>query len=158
MNYLKLLIAFSALLILAVPAQAEVTIHEKFPWNMEVFVPCANDGNGEFVVAEGLMHLKIREEMDSSGGYHWGFHAQPMGAKGVGAITGDVYRVVGATLEMYNENFPGCPSVHSFVNNFRFIGPGKGNNFQLHRNTHTVLDADCNVTVAQDNFTGIQCF
>ncbi len=41
----------------------------------------------------------------------------------------------------------------SFVNNFRMIGPGPGNNYLEHQNTHITINANGDVTVTHDNFS-----
>jgi hypothetical protein len=41
----------------------------------------------------------------------------------------------------------------TFVNNFRIIGQGPGNNFVLHENFHLTINANGEVTTVHDNFS-----
>lgn len=156
MKLTRLILAATFLMLTAAAAQAEVFYNEKEPLLMYVFIPCANDGAGEGVLIEGLLHVMFREEVDAAGGYHWGSHFQPMGASGYGDVTGDKYQATGGTLEMSNGQFPGCPYEFSYQNNFKIIGQGKGNNFLVHTNYHVVFDADCNLKIEQEN-SSVEC-
>ena len=44
----------------------------------------------------------------------------------------------------------------TFVNNFRIIGQGSGNNFLVHETLHITVNADGTITVFHDNFS-IDC-
>ena len=48
------------------------------------------------------------------------------------------------------------PFETSFVNNFKIIGPGPGNNLLIHENFHMTVNADGTVTVVIDN-TSFSC-
>ena len=43
----------------------------------------------------------------------------------------------------------------TFVNNFRIIGQGPGNNFLIHENAHLTINANGDVTVTHDNFSAV---
>ena len=41
----------------------------------------------------------------------------------------------------------------TFINNFRIIGQGPGNNFLVHENFHLTINANGDVTTVHDNFS-----
>jgi hypothetical protein len=134
------------------PSFAAIVNHvqEKVPIGTIVtFIPCANGGAGEFAtVSDPVLHVVVRSSIDASGGIHTSGHFQPIGNwNGIGYVTGDVYKATGVTRENVNQDSDGFPLEFTFVNNFRWIGPGPGNNLLVHENLHVTLDADGNVTV-----------
>jgi hypothetical protein len=44
----------------------------------------------------------------------------------------------------------------TFVNNFRIIGQGPGNNFLVHENFHITVNVNGTLTVFRDNFS-VEC-
>lgn len=54
---------------------------------------------------------------------------QPQGISGVGSVTGSKYLATGVTRMDTNVDGLGFPFNTTFVNNFRIIGQGPGNNF-----------------------------
>jgi hypothetical protein len=136
------------------PAEAKattVTTNEKIPLDMPVFVPCANGGVGEVVWLSGTLHLLSHATDDGSGGFHVSIHSQPQGVSGVGLDTGDKYQGTGVTREDRNAK-PPFPSESTYVNNFRIIGQGPGNNLLIHENVHMTVSANGEVTAEVDNF------
>ena len=138
-------------------AQAVVfTENLKVPIDLTVFVPCADEGAGEFVELSGNLHTLTHVTEDSAGGVHLKVHFQPQGISGVGLTTGDSYRATGVTQEHINENSGGLPFTDTFVNNFRIIGQGPGNNFLVHENFHITVNENGVVTAFVDNFS-VEC-
>ena len=80
-------------------------------------------------------------------------HFQPQGISGVGVDTGDSYRAVGVTQDHFKASLTGGQLNQTFVNNFRIIGQGPGNNFQFHENFHLAVNANGQVTTVHDNFS-----
>ena len=78
-------------------------------------------------------------------------HNQPQGVMGVGLTSGDLYVGTGVTRETFNNIF--LPFEDTFVNNFRIIGQGSGNNYLLHENVHFTINANGDVTATVDNFS-----
>ena len=103
------------------------------------FVPCANGGTGEDVEVTGKLHILLAQTIDASGGQHFTFHFQDAGSKGVGSVTGAVYRRVGVTRQTENVASSGLPAEFTFVNIFDFIAPGPRNNFQVHELIHVTV-------------------
>ena len=83
------------------------------------------------------------------------FQFQPHGTM-VGAITGDVYRVTGVTQGTSTESLQDEHHTLTYVNNFRLIGPGPGNNLLVHETAHVTIDGDDIVVVEHDKMS-IEC-
>ena len=69
---------------------------------------------------------------------------------GVGAVSGLKYRGTGGTFEGEGEAAGGFPAVYSFVNNFRIIGQGPGNNLLMHMTVHQTMNANGELTADVD--------
>ena len=119
------------------------------------FVPCAADGSGEDVHLTGQLHMVIRVTIN---GNKIGIKTQtnPQGVRGIGLVSGDLYRGTGVTQEVSNENVSSFPEVETFINNFRIIGQRKENNLLIHENAHLTINANGTTTVFHDNFT-LEC-
>jgi hypothetical protein len=137
------------------PADAGVILNEAVPFEMTVSVPCANGGLGEDVLVTGFLHVLITATLDGSGSLHTTTHFQPMGVAGTGLATGDVYRATGITRDQANGLT--MPFETTFVNNFRIIGPGKGNNLLTHETFHVTVDANGFVKASLDHVTSDEC-
>lgn len=118
------------------------------PLDLAVFVPCAVDGAGEFVMLSGMLHLKNDILFDGRGGVHVRSHAQPMGVSGTGAVSGDRYQGTGVTRSSLNLT---AGVTQTMINNFRIIGQGSGNNAMVHVNTHITVNANGELTASVDN-------
>jgi len=112
---------------------------EKLQFVETNFVPCANGGTGEEVEVTVKLHVLLAQTVDASGGLHFTFHFQDAGSKGVGLVTGAVYRRVGVTRQTDNVASSGLPAEFTFVNIFDFITPGSRNNFQIHELIHVTV-------------------
>ena len=138
------------------PALAQATtVTDNFiePIDLFVFVPCARGGAGEFVELTGTLHILFVTTIDDNGGVHTKFHFQPQGISGTGFITGDKYQGTGVTQGSFNGRV-GFET--TFVNNFKMIGQGPGNNFLIHENFHVTVDPNGEVTASVDNFS-VKC-
>ncbi|HEU4508611.1 MAG TPA: hypothetical protein VFR78_10260 [Pyrinomonadaceae bacterium] len=147
------------LLTLALPgsvfSQARPTTSNLFvPLIIDFFVPCANGGAGEIVILELRLHVLDHHTFNDL----WvneKSHFQPMNAEGVGLITGDMYRGTGVTQLQDSFRLSNGATHFTFINNFRIIGQGPGNNFQVHATTHTTINANGDVTVDVENTTTV---
>jgi hypothetical protein len=138
------------------PALAQattVTDNVLVPTEIFVFVPCARGGAGEFVELTGTLHILFVTTIDDKGGFHSKFHFQPQGITGTGFTTGDKYQGTGVTQGSFNGKV-GFET--TFVNNFKIIGQGAGNNFLIHENFHVTVNANGEVTASVDNFS-VKC-
>jgi hypothetical protein len=141
----------AVLTILAAPAQAEVVVNESIDLNLAVFVPCANGGAGELVGLNGPLHTLITFNINGNN-FSGKTHFQPQGISGVGQDTGNKYQGAGVTQDHFKGSFNNGQFNETFVNNFRIIGQGPGNNFLVHENFHLTINANGEVTTAHDNF------
>ena len=127
------------------------TVSSSFPIDILVFVPCANGGAGEDVELSGYLHDVFHVTFTSSGAFRISFSDNPQGVTGTGLTTGDKYQGTGIT----RDNFGGRIGFEeTFVNNFRIIGQGAGNNLLIHDNFHITVNANGTVTSFHDNFSG----
>src|SRR5215470_4548233 len=136
---------------LPTPTRAEVVTNTSVPFAALVFIDCAPD----IVLISGNLHVLISQEVDSNGGVHLKSHFQPQGIDGVGLLTGDTYHATGVTQEHINDH-SGNAFEDTFVNNFRIIGQGSGNNFLVHTTFHVTVDANGVVTALASN-TSAEC-
>ena len=125
------------------------TVNSVFPIDLAVFVPCANGGVGEDVLLSGNLHDLIHVTVNDNS-VHVKTHDQPQGISGTGVVTGDKYQATGVTQDEFNTSFG---VEETFINNFRIIGQGPGNNFLVHENFHITINPNGTVTAFHDNFT-----
>jgi len=136
---------------LPTPTRAEVITNAKVPFAAAVLIPCVP----EVVVLTGELHILSAQEVDGDGGIHIKTHFQPQGISGLGTVTGDKYQGTGVTQEHINDH--SSPAFEdTFVNNFRIIGQGPGNNFLVHTTFHVTVNADGVVTANVLN-TSTEC-
>jgi hypothetical protein len=128
-----------------------ILVNESQDITLFVFVPCANNGAGEVIQVSGPLHVLIAQTVSNSGNFHLKLHFQPQGISGVGLTTGDKYQATGVTQE--EVNFNQLPITDTFVNNFRMIGQGPGNNLLVHENFHITINANGDLTSFHDNFS-----
>jgi hypothetical protein len=150
---LLLTVVFS--LVFASPAGAKTstfTASVKIPIAFPVFVSCALGGAGEVVDLSGTLHDVFHTTLQANGSFHVTGHANPQGVIGIGETSGDKYHGTGVTLFHVNGTARGFPFTFTSVNNFRIIGPGPGNNFLVHENTHVTVNANGTMTAFVDNF------
>jgi hypothetical protein len=127
-------------------AAADVTTtNVVFPVEIEQFVPCANGGAGEIVALSGNLHDLFHVTMNGNR-FKVKVHTQPQGVRGVGLTTGDRYRGTGVTQETFGGSLVNGQASSTFVNNFRFIGQGPGNNFMIHEVVHFTINAAGEIT------------
>jgi hypothetical protein len=119
------------------------------PLDVVVFVSCANGGQGEFVQLSGSIHVIFHLTVSSSGIVSFKDHFQPLNVSGTGLTTGATYHGTGVTQD---HNYVGqVGQTFTFIDNFRIIGQGPGNNFTLHENLHVTINANGTVTTFVDN-------
>jgi len=145
----------AVLVVVVTPANAAVQENDTTNINLSVFVPCAAGGAGEIVDLNGPLHTLITFTINGNN-VSGKFHFQPQGISGVGETTGDKYQATGVTQETFKASLQNGQNNLTFVNNFRIIGQGPGNNFLVHENLHLNFNADGTLTVFHDNFS-IDC-
>lgn len=119
------------------------------PFSATLWIPCANGGAGETVALSGELEFSSHEVLDADGGTHERRMVRPSGVVGVGATSGLNYRGTGMSFMSEGVAAEGS-SVYTYVNNFRIIGQGAGNNLLVHAVVHQTTDADGNVVATVD--------
>ena len=139
----------------AIPTARAAVLKENVtvPVELTVEVPCAAGGAGEVVALSGRLHMLVHVTIDGGGGLHIRSHTNPQGVSGTGLTTGTLYRATGATQERASI---GRTDTFTYVNNFRIIGAGRGNDYVLHQNLHVTVNANRAITADADNFR-IEC-
>ena len=134
------------------PADAAVEANSTAEISLEVFVPCAAGGLGEVVDLNGRLHTLITFTINGSevSGL---MHFQPQGLGGTGETTGTRYRATGVTKSSFSGSLQNGEFNTTFVNNFRIIGQGPGNNFLVHETAHITINADGKLTANHDNLS-----
>lgn len=145
----------AVLAIVVVPGNAAVQVNDKTVISLTVFVPCAAGGAGEIVDLSGPLHTLASATINGNN-VSGKFHFQPQGISGTGETTGDKYQGTGVTQQTFKTSLQNGQANLTFVNNFRMIGQGPGNNFLVHENLHINVNANGTLTVFHDNFS-IDC-
>ncbi len=137
---------------LIVPVSAAVVENDTTEISLQVFIPCADGGNGEIVDLSGALHTLVSFTINGNNvsGY---YHVQPQGISGIGETTGAKYQGTGVTQESFKTSFQNGQANFTYVNNFRIIGQGPGNNFLVHETMHITINANGTLTVFHDNFS-----
>jgi len=130
-----------------------VDVNQIIPWSANNWVPCANGGDGEFVALSGNLHALYNVTFDNHGGVHVKSHYQPQGISGFGSVTGDMYHATGLTQWEYNAV---VGQQYTWVNNYRIIGQGPGNNYVEHEDIHVTVNLDGTVITEHDHLS-VEC-
>ena len=146
MRRIVLLCALAAAILGVAAAQAEVTTNGTMTVPFNAFIPCANGGAGEVISGNLNLHVLVRVTINGNN-LSGKVHNQPQGGTLVGAITGDIYRATGVTQDMFTSSLQHGQFTETFVNNFRLIGPGTGNNLALHETFHLRIMANGDTTM-----------
>ncbi|PYL78671.1 MAG: hypothetical protein DMF27_03465 [Verrucomicrobia bacterium] len=155
-NTTIMIFLFAALALFTVPANAAKQVNDMSDINLTVFVPCAAGGAGELVDLSGPLHTLITFTINGNN-VSGTAHFQPQGLSGTGETTGDKYQATGVTkASSFKGSFQNGQFTQTYVNNFRIIGSGSGNNFLVHEVLHVTFNANGTVTVFHDNFS-IDC-
>jgi hypothetical protein len=150
---MRYLLTFLVIVVLTcLPLIAEVTTQDKTDFALSIFIPCAAGGAGEMVNLNGTLHSVVSATVNGNNvtGY---FHFQPQDVTGTGQTTGAKYQATGVTQQSFKTSLQNGQGQLTFVNNFRIIGQGPGNNFVIHETMHITFNADGTMTVNHDNFT-----
>lgn len=118
------------------------TVNARFPLQIEVFIPCANGGAGETVNLSGILHEVFHVTEFADGTFFLKIHDQPQNITGVGETTGAVYEATGVTQTRISSIGP----TTTFINNFRIIGPGPGNNLLIQQLMHVTVNGKGEIT------------
>ena len=142
------MVGTAALMMPALAKATTVTTNVKYPVVWIEYVPCAMGGAGEMIVLSGDLHVLFHTTLDDTGGFHIKMHTQPQGLSGTGQTSGDKYQGTGVTQYSFNGK---VGETYTFVNNYRMIGQGPGNNLLVHQNVHITINANGDMTAEVDN-------
>jgi hypothetical protein len=142
------MVGTAALMMPALAKAETVTTNVKYPVVWTEWVPCAMGGAGESIVLYGVMHEVYHTTLDGNGGFHAKMHTQPQRLSGTGLTSGDKYQGTGVTQDSFNGK---VGETYTFVNNYRMIGQGPGNNLLIHVTSHYTVNANGDVTAEVDN-------
>lgn len=120
------------------------------PLSMAVWVPCANGGTGELVDLTGELVIKERAVTENDGSVRLFSMTRPHGVRGVGQETGVTYLGTGMGKTTEHIGVGGYPYQYTYVNNFRIIGQGPGNNLLVHATVHKTINANGEPTADVD--------
>ena len=133
-------------------AASAATTNLKIPIARLVSIPCAAGGAGEDVLFTGNLHLLFHTTVNGNQ-FTAMFHRQPQGISGTGLTTGDQYRGTGVAQGTLSGSFVNGQFSDTFVDNFRIIGPGRGNDLLVQQILHITINANGEVTASVANFS-----
>jgi len=122
------------------------TYRETHPVELDVFVDCAAGGTGEIVHLTGSLQNIFHVTDDPTGGQLVQFMAHPQGISGYGMLTGDKYQGTGITRDVLHTSGLSYGVEYTFVNNYRIIGQGSGNNLMIQDIFHYTITAPGEIT------------
>jgi len=108
--------------------------------NLEVYVPCANDGDGEEIAGNILLHIVVHYQ----DGVLVRMHANAIGYVLHGSTTGDQYNAVGSTQFLWDINPTKGAYTESFVDRTHIVG--KGTQYFLKTTAHFTLNPNGEIT------------
>lgn len=115
------LLAIGAIFLSPLSAVAQPPTATRQEVTFNVFVPCADGGNGEIVSVSGTLHLLIPPNAGDS------IHGNWSNAKGVGLTTGEAYVLGGSPSNL-------MPAANGeYLSNLTLIGTGGGAKFTITR-------------------------
>ena len=135
-------------------AAAEVQENDRIPVEIVQDIPCANGGAGEIVTLTGELHVIIKFQINGNV-VRGSFHYQPDNVIGYGSVSGNRYEAVGVTSGSFRTTVRDGEAVVSTINNFRIVGQGPGNDFEVHENVRVALhpSGDFSVIVGHSGAT-----
>ena len=121
-------------------------------FSLEEFISCANSGAGEIVELSGPLHILIVSNVNNQrvSGFT---HFQPQGLHGTGQVTGNLYTATGVTQEHFSGSLVNGQYNTTFINNYRVIGQGPGNNLLIHQTIHITVNSNGEATASVDHTT-----
>lgn len=151
---ISLAVVVAVLVLTATVVVPKMVYHDNYnyPVTWTDFVPCANGGSGETIVLTGRMHVNDFLTISNDGSWNLKMHIQPMNLQGLGQTTGLKYNATGVTQAKENLSGTGLPYSWTYVNNYRMIGQGPGNNLLVHETWHFTLNANGELTAEIDNY------
>jgi hypothetical protein len=137
--------AMAALMLLAAAPATAASQSIRYQDNFSVFVPCANGGLGEDIDGTVRVHELIGVTEDGAGGFHSHIEVNYHGVA-VGAVTGDIYRIVfdGST---FDNDVAGGGEAFDLILRGDAIGQGTASDFGTTIRSRVTVNAHGDVTV-----------
>ena len=116
------------------------------PFDVNVFVPCANDGQGELILGSGNVHAVLSTTIN---GNNIKFRSEfnPTGLTALGQVTGTTYHATGVTRQDVTASVAAFPFEATYVNRFFMVSEGAGGNFKFSETQHLTINANGTITV-----------
>jgi hypothetical protein len=124
-----------------------ISLMEEIPFS--IFVPCANDGNGEMVEGTFVLHIVITTDKDAN---VTKAHFQPQVSNLEGMDSGNRYNATGVTQEMLDKG--AGANTYTYINRFHFVG--EGIQYYQYDTVHVTVNANGEVTADVSN-TVVEC-
>lgn len=122
------------------------TYHSQETWLMDEtrWVPCANNGNGEFVHVNGYVHYTYKTVVNDN---HFTLvtHTNLNEVSGIGLTTGDKYVASGGGQALYSGSIINGQTVATGTTKFMFTGAGPGNNLTIVFKANFIVNANGDV-------------
>jgi len=115
----------------------------------ELFVECADGGVSESVVLTGKIFERFTVVLDPASGEHSVYHTMPVGLAGVGATSGEEFRVSWRDHGVSSQT--PMSTAKSFRYTLKFVGLTSGRSFGVVAQGHFTLNANGEVTVSREN-------
>jgi hypothetical protein len=133
---------------------SQFTQNASFPLDTYVYVGCAAGGGGEYVHLTGRLHALYHVTLSNTGSFKLKVHFQPQGVSGIGLSTGAKYQGTGVTQSL--DRIGQVGAAFTYVNNFRIIGQGRGNNYLVHEVLHLKVNANGTLSAAHGQYR-VEC-
>ena len=135
----------------AAPSLAAFTENDvKVPYHQPVIVPCGRLGQ-EIVPFDGTIHVLFQTSFSASGRRHVKLQTNAQGMRGVGLVSGDLYRLNGGTSDAYEFDVDG-PYTNTYINNFHVTSAGATGNIIAHETLRVLVDENGVPSVLNVNF------
>lgn len=146
------------LMLTAAPAHAADTTTRiiRAPLDLSVFLPCADNGDGEVVHLSGTIAELYHVTVDDNGGFHVQLVETQSSVAGTGETTGDRYVSTRVNMFVFNQGSGSLPITSTQQLAFRIVSAGAGGDATIRITNHATLNADGTLTVAFDTYT-VEC-
>lgn len=108
--------------------------------------PCV----GESVLFNGHINEIGKVMDDGSGGFHARYHLNLQDFSGIGMTSNETYRLIDTANQSINSSGSGLPYEETYVEQFKIVGPGPGNDYILRITFHITFNANGVITADVD--------
>ena len=111
-------------------------------------IECEDGQSSELVALEGQVFERFAVIYNPSGSFHTTYHTMPVGLKGVGAVSGEEYRVKEQDHGSFGQTLTGL--VGSYRQILRLEGRTSGRSFSMVVRGHYTINANGELTVERE--------